>query len=363
MQNMTPRERVMAALNHEETDRIPFSWGFGINDPALIDLKDYLNFNSIEETKNHLSKADDILQLYPPKYIGPKYRNCKDGDEFVSIWGYKTKFVSYGVGGYDEHSFNPLADMETLNEIKNFEFPSADWFDFSDLENQIDSLNYNCKKAVRFNSVNPFETSSWMRGFENFLLDTAADPEIVHYVMRKTTDFFLEYIKRAFEASNGKIDILFSADDLGSQTGLLLSPNSIREFITPYHKELNAVAHKYGAKVMYHSCGSVILAVEDLIDCGIDVLESLQFYTAGMTPEALKDNFGDRLCFHGGVSVQKTLVTGTPEDVTAEVEHLKKVLGKNGGYILAPAHKIQAGTSPENIVAMLKAAGRFDDIL
>ena len=97
-------------------------------------------------------------------------------------------------------------------------------------------------------------------------------------------------------------------------------------------------------------------AVPGLIDMGIDILQALQFDAKGMDPSALKEDYGDVLCFEGGVSVQHTLPFGTPQDVRAEVEHLIRVLGKSGGYILGPSHAIQAGTPPENIVAMFDTA-------
>ena len=113
---------------------------------------------------------------------------------------------------------------------------------------------------------------------------------------------------------------------------------------------------EYGVKIMYHSDGAVMDAVPGLIDMGIDILEALQFDARGMDPSLLKERYGDRLCFHGGVSVQHTLPYGSADDVREEVSGLIRALGKNGGYIVAPAHAIQAGTPPENIAAFLSAA-------
>ena len=111
--------------------------------------------------------------------------------------------------------------------------------------------------------------------------------------------------------------------------------------------------------VIYHTDGAATEAVEGLIDAGIDVLQALQFSAKEMDPAVLKRRFGDRLCFEGRVSVQTTLPFGSPDDVRAEVEHLVTVLGKDGGYILGPSHAIQAGTPPENIVAMFDTASSF----
>jgi uroporphyrinogen decarboxylase len=100
-------------------------------------------------------------------------------------------------------------------------------------------------------------------------------------------------------------------------------------------------------------------AVEGLIDAGVDVLQALQFSAKGMDPAVLKQRFGNRISFEGGVSMQTTLPFGTPDDVRAEVKELISVLGKGGGYILGPSHAIQAGTPPENILAMFDTASRY----
>ena len=119
---------------------------------------------------------------------------------------------------------------------------------------------------------------------------------------------------------------------------------------------MNKALKEFGVKIMYHTDGSVMEAVPGLIDMGIDILEALQFSADGMDPKVLKEKYGDRLCFHGGISVQTTLPFGTVEDVKQEVIERIEVLGKGGGYILAPSHAIQAGTPPENIIAMYETA-------
>jgi uroporphyrinogen decarboxylase len=131
------------------------------------------------------------------------------------------------------------------------------------------------------------------------------------------------------------------------------------EFIKPCHVRLNRTIHEFGVKVVYHSDGDVMKAVDGLIDMGIDVLQALQFSAGRMDPVVLKSEYHDRLAFEGGVSVQTTLPFGTAADVKAEVENLITVLGRGGGYILGPSHAIQAGTPPENIVAMFDTAASF----
>jgi len=157
-------------------------------------------------------------------------------------------------------------------------------------------------------------------------------------------------------AAAGAIDLAFTADDIGGQHGLLMSLDMWETFLKPYHVRLNATIHEFGVKVIYHTDGAVMDAVPGLIDMGIDVLQALQFSAKGMDPRELERRFGDRLCFEGGVSVQTTLPFGTAEDVREEVETLISTLGAGGGYILGPSHAIQAGTPPENVVAMFDTA-------
>jgi uroporphyrinogen decarboxylase len=152
---------------------------------------------------------------------------------------------------------------------------------------------------------------------------------------------------------------VFTADDIGGQDGLLISLKMWEQFIKPYHVRLNAAIHEHGARVIYHSDGGIMDAVAGLIDMKIDVLQALQFDATGMDAVQLKALYGGRLSFQGGVSVQKTLPFGTPDQVREEVEHLISTLGRNGGYILGPSHCIQAGTPPENIYAMFETARSF----
>ena len=129
--------------------------------------------------------------------------------------------------------------------------------------------------------------------------------------------------------------------------------------IKPHHARINDMIHEHGARVIYHTDGAVMEAVPGLIDMGIDVLQALQFDAEGMDARLLKETYGDRLCFQGGVSVQQTLPFGSPESVRAEVEERIAVLGRNGGYILGPSHAIQAGTPVENVFAMFETASRY----
>lgn len=359
MEKMTSKERVVRGLNHQDVDRIPFSLGFGVNIPAKIDLQEYLELQNLQQVDEYLNSFND-LRWVEPKYCGPSNRNFSFEDcSTVDIWGVARKPVSYARNGfYEEIFFYPLAGITDISQLDSHIWPTAQWWDAKSIRNTIGRLNNGNEYAIVAGNGNIFETSWYMRGFEQMLMDLIAEPELAWEIMTRVTDYFIAYFEKLLQAAEGMIDIVFTADDIGQQEGLLLSLDLWERMIKPHHKRLNKVLHEYGVKIMYHSDGAVMQAVPGLIDMGIDILEAIQFDAKGMDPEVLKSEYGDRLCFHGGVSIQKTLPFGTVDEVRKEVKNRIRILGKNGGYILAPSHAIQAGTPAENIVAFLEESRR-----
>jgi uroporphyrinogen decarboxylase len=347
---LSSRERVRLALEHRETDRIPIAMVCsGINQPARDEFDSLLRKTRGVNAATFLRELLDIRNVMPP-YTGPALPAGTDK------WGVVRQAVSYGLSSYQEISVHPLANMETETELNAYPFPRVEDHDYAALPDLVRAAQADGEHCLLLSGGNPFESSWYMRGFERVFMDMIERPEFVHALMRKVTDFFLGYLRHALAAANGQVDLVFTADDIGGQNGLLVSPAMWAEFIKPYHAELNEVVHSFGAKVIYHSDGAVADAVPGLLDMGIDVLQALQFDAAGMDPARLKNEFGDRLCFEGGVSVQSTLPFGSVADVCGEVRRHIAVLGRNGGYILGPSHAIQAGTPAKNILAMFDTA-------
>lgn len=350
---LSSRERVRLALEHQQTDRIPIAMVCaGINPPARSALEEYLRHERGVGVSTYLKPLIDIKGV-GPEYVGPPLSSDAD------IWGVKRKPVSYGVGSYNEIDFYPLADSKNIDDLKKHRWPRTDYFDYSVLPERIAAAQADGEHCLMIANGNLFETSWYLRGFEQMLMDFVLHPELAHAILERVTDFYIEHFKKMLSAANGGIDLAFTADDIAGQSRLLMSPEMWEAFIKPYHIRLNRAIHEFGVKVIYHTDGAVMNAVEGLIDMGIDILQALQFSAVGMDPVKLKREYGDRLCFEGGVSVQTTLPFGTPEAVRQEVETLIGVLGKNGGYLLGPSHTIQAGTPPENIVAMFDTALNF----
>jgi len=173
-------------------------------------------------------------------------------------------------------------------------------------------------------------------------------------VIDRITEFYLDANKIFYEATKGKIDAVLIGNDFGSQTGLMLSPALIREFVIPGTKELIKQAKEYGLKIIYHSCGAISDVIDDLITAGVDVIHPIQALASGMEPHVLKERFGDRVSFCGGVDAQFLLVRGKPDDIKAKVRELKTLFPT--GLIISPSHEaILPDISPENIKALFEA--------
>ena len=350
---MEPYERVMAAINHRTTDRPPIDY---LATPEVnTELKRYLKMDNDEALRQFLGV--DI------RYVSPRYVGLKDmvgapgvnaaGKDF---WGVVWKPVNYKFGTYNEIAFSPLAHMTTVEEVENYAWPSVDWFDFSHLKEEIARLNADRRYAIIYFAGGAFETPWYMRGMERFLMDLVECPEIAEAISRNVMEFYRARAMRAIEASDGQIDIIGSGGDLGSQRGMLLSPELWRKHIKPYSEQLIRPFKDMGLKTFYHSCGSIVPVIEDFIEMGLDILDPIQPKAEGMNPEALKSRFGDRLAFHGGVDEQELLPRGTADEVRNEVHRLIDILGQQGGYIICAAHAIQPDTPMENILAMYEAA-------
>ena len=267
--------------------------------------------------------------------------------------------VKDGEETYKEVVESPLASAQDVESIKNHIWPSLDWFDYSVIEAQCDAVRAQGRVVVfmgdRLNRVAQLKPAMYLRGMEDIFVDMAMRPEIARAILDKIKTFYLGYTERILEAARGKIDIILTGDDFGSQNGPLISPKMWRAFIKPGFAEYISLIKSCDTKVMHHTCGSVVKIIPDLIECGLDVLQSIQPDAADMSLAGLKTQFGDKLCFHGGISIQQTMPFGTPDEVRQTVKKIADVIKPDGGYIFCTAHNIQADTSVENVLALLEA--------
>lgn len=354
---MNPRDRVLTALHHEPPDRTPFSWGFCCTGEQSKILAAWCGAQGLDWPR--LRHAAEHIVRIAPAYVPPA---AAPGASTANIWGIRTKSSAYDGGEYQEFCDFPLAGITDPAALDDHAWPRAEWFDTASLPARIEAANPGRERAVMLSPAgNPFEIYSWLTGLEEAMIYLLVAPDVVHAALDRITTIFADRLAACLKSAGHLIDLIFLADDVGGQTGPLLSNATYRALLQPYHRRLIEVARNVAPHVrcVFHTDGAVYELLDDLLDAGIDVLEAVQVDAAGMSPERLKSGFGERVSFHGALSVQQLLPHHDAATVRDECRRLCAVLGDGGGYIAAPSHAIQIGTPPENVVAMLE--GVFGD--
>jgi uroporphyrinogen decarboxylase len=366
----THRERVRALLAGERPDRPVVDLGgrvASLSLPAYLELKAHLGLgtgldgetvtllNTVGRIDEHVLERFDVP--FRRVYLRPASTftlEIADDGSFHDEWGvgYRPK------GPYNERVGHPLAGA-TLADLDRFPWP-----DPHD-PGRVEGL---AEEARRLYTETDFSLSAghisagifqdcWnLRGMAQFLMDMALDRAFAEALLDRVTEIHVAMWEHFLDAVGAYVDLVGTADDLGGQGGLLISPRMYRELIKPRHAALNAaIRSRTRARILYHSCGAIMPLIDDLIEIGVDVLNPIQPLPGLMDPEDLRRRYGDRLVFHGGLDVQSLLLTGTPAQVRAHVRRYLDVLGPER-FIVAPANSVQPGTPPENLVAAYDAA-------
>jgi uroporphyrinogen decarboxylase len=342
---MAPRERVLAAIQRRQPDRTPRD--FWAEPPTWRRLLAHIAHDDKDRLLDDLGV--DVRHLDAP---APPETQVGDG-LFQNFWGERYVYNQTPWGPMREDAKGALAGAGSLSELEAFTWPTPDCLDRSQLKAQCARYQ---NHALLYGFADIWQRPALVRGWEDMLLDMIERPDWVHFLCRKFTDFYLEDYTRAAEITNGRIDLYLVISDLGTQRGPLISTSMFREFVSPYLRKMTELIHGLGGRALYHSCGMIRPFIPDLIECGVDVLDPIQPTCQEMRPEGLKREFGDRLCFHGGIDMQNLLPRATPAKVGAEVRRYCEVLGQGGGYILGPAHLFQPDVPPENILAVYENA-------
>jgi len=370
---MTSRERVVVALEHREPDRVPFDCTFSYG--GYLKLKGYLGFVPEKEVKpssSWLNVGIPIELMEELKldlcYIG--LSRAKDApvfeygmETYTDEWGVTYRKVEHPTGVHYEFANQVLGDA-TIDGLEDYSWPDPYNPELVEgLEEKARNLYENTDFALvgKFsNSI--FEQAFFMRGFEQMLIDIALTPEFAGALMDKLADIAIARIKVGLKACGKYIQVLrLAGDDMGHQSGTLVSPKMFRRVIKPcferLYKAARAMLDEYNPniKIMAHTDGDVYPIILDYIEMGLNVLNPVQPYVAEMEHEKLKQEFGDRLSFHAGIDIQKVLPFGTPEEVRDEAIKTMRALGPGGGYILAPTHYVQPDVPPENVIALRDA--------
>lgn len=349
---MNARERVLAVLNREPTDRVPVDiWLV----PELVEkFKKKLGVETELDIYRKLD-IDKIVWVGIP-YIGEAV-NDPNEHERVNQWGVKYEKVQANeMAEYGEVSFNPLLEMDSVEELDAYPWPNPDDFDY------VTAAKNAKEVAKEFVTLGPwislFEVYCSMRSLEEALMDTVAEPEFVHAALDYIAEAQGEMVRRFLEAADGAVDMVFVSDDLGSQNSLLMSPASFEEFLFPRLKNWCDMIHSYGAKVFFHTDGASERMIPRLIAAGVDVLNPIQHLCPGMDCKELKAKYGEKLIFHGGVENQNILPFGTAKEVAAETIACIQELGPEG-YVPCSCHFAQADTPVENIMALIETVQNY----
>ena len=362
----TGRDRVLDAVARRQPDRIPID--FWAVDPVTDRLIEHFGVADREQLLVRLGV--DLRYVLGPSYAGQQLRVHDDG-LIEDHWGVLREPMT--VGGADKHGrewswtykhlhVSPLADCQTVRQVEQYaNWPTAEMWDYSQVQGQCQSAaRAGCAVVSggdRLDRTAQLKPAMYLRGLEQIMEDLLLRPEIAECITDRIAEYYLAYNQRVFEAADGLIDIFFMGDDMGTQHGLWVGVETYRRFFKDNFRKYNELAHRYGIRTMYHTCGNVSELIPEFIDCGLDVLQSLQ--PAAMDLAQLKREFGRDLAFQGGIDIQHTLPAGDPAAVAAEVKARAETLGPGGGYIFGTAHNLLPDVPTENIVALFDAYARY----
>ncbi len=377
---MDSRERVLTALDHQEADRVPIDLGgticSGIHRVAYEKVTRHLGLSTdtsiVDLVQQLAAPSEEILQRFSsdfrPVYMRPpktwtfqEHMDETGRPYFTDEWG-----IKWGKNPYYYDMIDHPLKQPDIKAIEKHPWPDAN------APGRLDGVREEARKLRRETdyaivagisgpvAAGLFEQAWFMRGFQNFMTDMMIRPEFTNRLLDRIQDVHIDFYEKYLDAVGEHVDIIEWGDDYGMQTGPLLSPALFTKYFKHRDKEfLDFVKSKTDAKIFWHTCGSVYPFINDLVEAGVDILNPVQPLAANMDHGKLKAEFGGRLCFHGGLDIQKTLPRGSQEEVARGVKAVLKNLATKGGYVFASAHNIQADVPPENIIAMFEAAREY----
>ena len=399
---MTSRKRVIAALRHEQPDRVPLDIGgtessgmtgifynrmrqhLGLPPGRTQVFEPYQQVVKIESDMREMLGIDTIPLLIEP--LGWKPFALPDGSPCEIPQHWNPREASDGglivadaagnivarmpAGGlYFEPSYAPLADVagaaeldDHVDSIVSFDWPSFADETVDDIAARAERLFTETDYAVVFNlQCHLLAAGQMLRGYEQFMIDLLAEKDLAHALLQRLTEAYKQRAADLLSRVGHLVQVVLVNDDLGTQNGPMMSVDCYREMILPYQRELfSFIKQQTGASLLLHSCGSVAAFIPDLLDAGVDALNPVQVSAAQMDSAELARRFGDRLTFWGGgCDTQHVLRSGSPAEIEAEVARRIEDFGSGGGFVFTQVHNIQPDVPPENVSAMLNALAKL----
>ena len=364
-QTMTSRERVLAALRHEEPDRVPLALSgsyYTLQDQTYFDLLAHLGiqvpvapFRRYKSRNSHylddriLDRLDTDIRYV---WIGFTDLGGARPDTLVDAWGVQWERMGPNITPVGA----PLADA-TMEDVENYAWPDPErYIRIAELRDRLDMLSKAETHAIAARAVNsygPFEQASALRGREQFLMDLLIEPELAQLIIDKVTDIIIRLNEIYLDVAGRYIDILeIPGDDYAGAENLLISPKVFANMLAPALARIVRPIKEYRNDlfVAFHSDGAIGPLLPSIIDAGIDLFHPLEPLRSNDLA-AIKAEYGDRLAFMGAIDIREAM-PGSPANVEAEVMRRIQTLAPGGGYILAPSNHLQKDVPPENIVAL-----------
>ncbi len=381
-ETMTSRQRLLKALSHEIPDRVPVDLGgfqTGIHTRAYAELLTHLGMEGeitiLDPVQQLARPCEELLERFhvdvryvcahgPDSFKGGIKQDVRGGrlwhdlkDEFGIVWSMPDEQQLYM-----DISHHPLADAG-IRDLAHYPFPlGGDPTRFTGVR----------EKALELRSETPYAISTgiggvvyeicwYMRGLERWFMDMIDNPAFCEALLDRTLAFWIDYYTGFMAEIGDIVDVVMIGDDVGGQSGPLFSPEFYRKIVKPRQKNLvRHIKSLTKAKIWYHTCGSVVEHIPDLLDNGIDILNPIQISAEGMDPAELKSKYGDKLVFWGGaIDTQHVLPFAAPSEIRAHVRKNLEIFKPGGGYVFNNVHNIQAGVPAENIVALFDTAQEF----
>jgi len=380
MTSMTSRERVLAALSHQQPDRVPLDLGGSIVSGIAMDtynrVKTLLGME-LGETRifsrmNQLAVVDDeILDVLGIDTRGVNISfGSKDQaqandstDEYTTIWGLTNRFDPDSGTYFVANA--PLDGEITIQDVLNYPWPNLDASDYIDgLREKIMDYREKDQRAIVLSLPDSIiQMSQLMRGFSNWFMDIALNPDLICALMDQIMEVQMTIHGNILDAVGDVVDVVFFFDDLAMQDRMIVRQQMYTDLLEPrLVKYVEFLRKKTNAKIIHHTDGAIVPVLDRLADIvGVDGVNPLQVSAKGMDEVVeIKQKFGDRLAFWGGVDTQHTMPYGSPDDVRQETLSRIRDLNQDGGYVLGAVHNIQPDVSAENVLALFGAALNTD---
>ena len=373
---MTSRERIWAALTHQEPDKVPLDLNgttcTSLTKVAYQNLRNYLGFSPDNQPHissrimNTVRSLEDLLFYYGtdtrPLFLQPplvsKIREMP-GHSYYDDFNIRWQQASY----YYDAVERPLAEA-TLTDLDTAAWP--DWKDqgltqgLREAAQRLYETTPYCLVAD-IPANGPFEGCCLTRGYEQFCMDLYSDTAFAEALLNKFTETAIAFWDVFLGAVGEYVQVCANGDDVAIQSAPFMSREMYRRFIKPRHKQIFDFIHsRTKAKIFYHSCGAVSDLIPDFIEEGVDILNPVQRSAAGMEISRLKREFGKDICFWGGgIDIQTQLPVLSPAQIEDEVKRTLDIMAPGGGFVFFPTHNIQADVTPDRIDALFKAVMRY----